>query len=626
MLINEANIIAFGNLKNRTFRFTDGINLLYGPNESGKTTLLAFIKFIFYGVKIRKSPNDLAFKEKYMPWDGNAISGNLRVTDDNGHEYIITRTVSLNKNTVTVIDASTGTEIKDSDFSKNLGKIFLGLGEESFSATAFLSDLSSVVHSDRDGEILSRLANLTQSGAEDISYIKASEKIKNEIAYLSSERRKNAVIPTYEDEIELIDKKIKSLEEQVKLLDELQQNLEKFKHKSTECSFELANYSSMQKNYEYDNQSMLEKQISDELDLLKKSRFLNFSDVTEEELEIIKAISANDKKSNFNLQNYMFILSGILIILGLMSFAKPFSIIFCFIGILLLTLTFICTKNYKKKYMIFDKILKKYNCLNAEEFLTNFKAYGDIRIKIDILEDELMHLKESQKSQLNVTESKKISNDFTIQDINDKIMSLNNELDKSNKNILYTEEQIDECRQAIVDLENLNQERESLNIKIHNAKTRLDALNISQNILTMAFEELKHEFAPQLAKEASVILSEITGGKYNSVLTDDNFSVKLKTGDGYNNGLFYSRGTYEQIYLSMRFALLKIAVKDKILPAFLDDAFGFYDDDRFINVLKYIIKESHNRQIFLSSCRSGEYVFFRNQGINIIEFTSERND
>ena len=76
----------------------------------------------------------------------------------------------------------------------------------------------------------------------------------------------------------------------------------------------------------------------------------------------------------------------------------------------------------------------------------------------------------------------------------------------------------------------------------------------------------------------------------------------------------------------MRIALLSIAVCDKKLPLFIDDAFGFYDDDRFVNVLKFILKESLNRQIFISSCHSKEYIYFRNEDVNIIELCSERND
>ena len=76
----------------------------------------------------------------------------------------------------------------------------------------------------------------------------------------------------------------------------------------------------------------------------------------------------------------------------------------------------------------------------------------------------------------------------------------------------------------------------------------------------------------------------------------------------------------------MRIALLSIAVYDKKLPLFIDDAFGFYDDGRFINALKFILKESLNRQVFISSCRSNEYIYFRNEDVNIIELCSERND
>ena len=44
MKITEINIHCFGRLKHFVLRPTDGVNLVYGENESGKTTVMAFLK------------------------------------------------------------------------------------------------------------------------------------------------------------------------------------------------------------------------------------------------------------------------------------------------------------------------------------------------------------------------------------------------------------------------------------------------------------------------------------------------------------------------------------------------------------------------------------------------------
>ena len=117
MFINKIDISSFGKIENKTFKFDNGLNLLYGSNESGKSTIMAFVRFVFYGMKPYKSGDSLSFKEKYMPWSGKAASGSLCLTDENGNKYIISRLCSSTKNKVTVVNALTGEEDKSIDIN-----------------------------------------------------------------------------------------------------------------------------------------------------------------------------------------------------------------------------------------------------------------------------------------------------------------------------------------------------------------------------------------------------------------------------------------------------------------------------------------------------------------------------
>ena len=49
MKILEIYAEDFGCLSDRRFTFGDGFNLIEGANESGKSTLLALLRFLFYG-------------------------------------------------------------------------------------------------------------------------------------------------------------------------------------------------------------------------------------------------------------------------------------------------------------------------------------------------------------------------------------------------------------------------------------------------------------------------------------------------------------------------------------------------------------------------------------------------
>lgn len=80
MQIKEANIHNFGKLQNKTYRFESGINLIYGENEAGKTTLHIFLKSMLFGLE--KQRGRAGSKDEYLkyePWHAPAFySGALR--------------------------------------------------------------------------------------------------------------------------------------------------------------------------------------------------------------------------------------------------------------------------------------------------------------------------------------------------------------------------------------------------------------------------------------------------------------------------------------------------------------------------------------------------------------------
>ena len=65
MIIKQIHIDAFGKLSDTDISLTDGLNIIEGKNESGKSTLGAFIKFIFYGLDSKERTVLKSFKSFY---------------------------------------------------------------------------------------------------------------------------------------------------------------------------------------------------------------------------------------------------------------------------------------------------------------------------------------------------------------------------------------------------------------------------------------------------------------------------------------------------------------------------------------------------------------------------------
>ena len=91
MKIENIKINNFGKINNKEINLTNGINIIYGKNESGKSTLLNFIKSTFYGINKSKKTGEISDLEKYMPWNIGEFSGKIKYRLDNGKTYEIFR-------------------------------------------------------------------------------------------------------------------------------------------------------------------------------------------------------------------------------------------------------------------------------------------------------------------------------------------------------------------------------------------------------------------------------------------------------------------------------------------------------------------------------------------------------
>ena len=68
MIIREANIGKFGKLENQKYQFAPQINVIYGANESGKSTLMQFLKAMLFGLEKTRSEERRVGQECRSRW------------------------------------------------------------------------------------------------------------------------------------------------------------------------------------------------------------------------------------------------------------------------------------------------------------------------------------------------------------------------------------------------------------------------------------------------------------------------------------------------------------------------------------------------------------------------------
>ena len=94
MRIDKINITEFGALKDRSFSLKDGINVFEGRNESGKSTIAAFIRFMLYGMPKKTASSELSDRERGLSWDNLTAAGNMELSLPDG-SYRIERRYQL---------------------------------------------------------------------------------------------------------------------------------------------------------------------------------------------------------------------------------------------------------------------------------------------------------------------------------------------------------------------------------------------------------------------------------------------------------------------------------------------------------------------------------------------------
>lgn len=179
MIIEKISIESFGRLSGFSATFDPVLNIIEGPNESGKSTLAAFIRYMLYGFSTATS-SELGERRHRLSWDSALAAGSMEVLAK-GKRYRIersTRAVTTQsgrdsyKEDSQIIDLATGKP----EFAKSqAGEVLLGVPEDVFLNTAFVDQMT---HSRvGDKEMTVAIENLLFSGDERISTQRAMEKL-----------------------------------------------------------------------------------------------------------------------------------------------------------------------------------------------------------------------------------------------------------------------------------------------------------------------------------------------------------------------------------------------------------------------------------------------------------------
>lgn len=231
-MIEQLHITAYGKLADRDIPLREGINLLYGPNEAGKSTVTSFLRAMLYGMPVTRArgigQND---RKRCRPWAGEQFGGALLYRTRKGRRLAVQRSfrATAARDTLRVVDAQTGTEA--AELCPNLGENLFGITAETFESTAFLRQGDARVT--RTDELVNRIHNLVSSASEEVGYSASLKNLKGLKDQLRKERGKNG-------ELDLLEQKQRELEAQRRGLEEDYQGVLARMERLTQVETQLA--------------------------------------------------------------------------------------------------------------------------------------------------------------------------------------------------------------------------------------------------------------------------------------------------------------------------------------------------------------------------------------------------
>ncbi len=622
MKINYLKINGFGKIKNKEINLEKNINLIYGKNESGKSTILKFIYCMLYGISKNKNGKEISDYEKYKPWNSEEFSGKINYILDNGEEFEIFREFS--KKNPKIYNNNMEEISKQFNIDKNKGNQFFydqtKIDEILFLNTNLIEQQGVILDNNNQNLLTQKIANILSSGEDNTSYKKVVGNLSKKLLEdVGTDRTVGRPLNDITDKIKELEKNKKEIDYFLDINKEIKQNKIEVEQqiKIIEKEINLVDeIKNIKEKNEKENEKIninenIKKEYSEKINYLKNK--INDNKKIKEK---------NNKKNIINLFfiSILIILNILINFINLPKIIEKIIIYGTIVYLILNILSYIFRKNklnkIKKNKKIEEIKIEKEIEILEENKNNKEKEILNIKEKINKKNnDELILIKNKFNKYFNNEEIIKLFNN-NLEFINEQIEILNKEYNNKKielNTLIIKEKDIDNK------LENKSECEEQLEYYKEQMKDLLDlekSINIAKETLEEAYNEMKNEITPKFTKDLSLLMQKISNGKYNNVSFNSEYGLKVEIESGeYVDCNKLSIGTIDQLYLSLRLSTMNEITEEK-MPIILDETFAYYDNERLENILKFIYENYKNNQVLIFTCSDREEEILNKLNIN----------
>lgn len=621
----------FGTLDGEQLRLDTGLNIIYAPNESGKSTWCAFLRAMLYGIDTsqRARAGFVPDKQKYAPWSGKPMAGELEL-EQGGKRITIRRwTEAPNAPLRGFSSVYTGTDIPVPGLTAaDAGEQLTGVSAEVFARTAFIGQGGLVVTG--TPELEKRISAIVTSGEEASSYTEADAQLR---AWLRRRRSgQHGALPELEGRITTVEEQLHRLErnaqEQAACAAEIaqtdaelqtvteQMNAARQRQRRAALSSmgeEKSNLRTLEQTLEQARRDAAAKRTALERTHFGVQTPDEAGETAERDAQRAESLAGTAEHGG---KPYFWIaalvLAALCAALGYLV-AQPLyyaAIALAVLAVVLLIVARSGKKRAQQASAALGKLLRSYGAQDADGIYYQAEvhraAYRACAAAMQAEQKAAAALEDAREHQCETHERLLQSLDFESGTGEAAALYQRKCALESVRTRLRTQQaQLTGAAIAIGDPMALKSEHAQLLEQRDALERQYAAIALAIETLGRADSELQSRFSPQLAQKAADYMDYLTDGRYDELVLARDLSAKARSADDPTprDTAYLSAGTADLLYLSVRLALCELTCPaDDPCPLVLDDTLVNFDDARAKRARALFGEIAQHRQVILFTC------------------------
>ncbi len=621
----------FGTLDGEQLRLDTGLNIIYAPNESGKSTWCAFLRAMLYGIDTsqRARAGFVPDKQKYAPWSGKPMAGELELEQGGKCITIHRWTEAPNAPLRGFSAVYTGTDIPVPGLTAaDAGEQLTGVSAEVFARTAFIGQGGLVVTG--TPELERRISAIVTSGEEASSYTEADAQLR---AWLRRRRSgQHGALPELEGRITEAEEQLHRLErnaqEQAACAAEIaqtdaelqtvteQMNAARQRQRRAALSSmgeEKSNLRTLEQTLEQARRDAAARRTALEQTHFGVQTPDEAGETAERDAQRAEALAetaAHGGKPYFWIA--ALVLAALCAALGYLV-AQPLyyaAIALAVLAVVLLVVARGDKKRAQEASAALGKLLRSYGAQDADGIYYQAEvhraAYRACAAAMQAEQKAAAALEDAREHQCETHERLLQSLDFESGTGEAAALYQRKCALESVRTRLRTQQaQLTGAALAIGDPMALKSEHAQLLEQRDALERQYAAIALAIETLGRADSELQSRFSPQLAQKAADYMDRLTDGRYDELVLARDLSAKARSADDPTprDTAYLSAGTADLLYLSVRLALCELTCPaDDPCPLVLDDTLVNFDDARAARARALFREIAQHRQVIFFTC------------------------